>query len=340
VHLGVDTGAPVTVVAPTAPDVTFGLDTVMSLKVGTKEFDNVMLVGEAIAQGTPLDGVLGCTVICPLEVSFNYRDREFTMGNPAIPANVEDPAHEIDFMKLYGGMNLGIISSPASRILVTASVEGTNHTLLVDTGAFAIALRQNIFNGIVADGRGKLGLTSITAQGQADSTLARLRTLSVNGVSVSGPIAASSMAFDNLLNGVSMETGQTVDGTVGAPFLHEFFVSVDYPNNKLRLRRYATRDHIVDLAIRVGFFTGAPSGNGLSVQAVAPMSDAANQGVKMGDVILAIDGMAVASLQPDVLLHLLSGPVGSTHAIDFACTNCMSGKTTKTIKVEDLLPLP
>jgi aspartyl protease len=335
--LAVDTGAPITAVRPSPPDIVSGVQTVNTLQVGTHVFNSLQVVGEDIAAGTAIEGVLGCTAICQTEVSFNYRDKEVTFGNPAIPSGVEDPAHEISFCR-SGGLDLPMIQEPASRILVYAKIEGVRRVLLVDTGAFAIAMRTQVFSDIVSsDGRKTLPLTSVTATGQANTKLVRLHSVSINGVDVQGAIGASADAFDTLLSSVSSEVGLTVDGTIGAPYLHEFFVSIDYPNGKLSLRRYANRDHIVDLMTRVGFFTGQPTTSAVPVEAVVSGSDADRQGVKQGDLVTAIDGRAAISIAAEDSLRALSGAVGSSHAIEFACSTCSGGKVVKTIKVEDLL---
>jgi len=43
-----------------------------------------------------------------------------------------------------------------------------------------------------------------------------------------------------------------MDGLLGAPFLREFYVTVDYPNRTLRLYRYVDQSHVLDDYRKVG----------------------------------------------------------------------------------------
>lgn len=329
-RLGVDTGAPVVVVNPALVGQMGTTAVTADLQLGSRTFKQIQIVAEGILSGSPLDGLLGCTVICQQEISFNYRDHQFTLGDATAPPNVEDPAHVIPF-KLAGGLSL--LGLPASRVLVSAEIEGEAHTFMIDSGAFAVGLRGELYKKLIADDRATFDIPVTTATGQSASHLTRLKTVSVGGVAVEGPVATSGDALDKLFGNVSFEVGEQIDGVIGATYLHDFFVSVDYPNSQLLLRRYATEDHVHDLAIRVGFFASAgQNGAAAAVASVVPSTDADRKGVKAGDPITVIDGTTLTADNAGQLLATLAGKAGDTHTITFG------DRGAKTIAVEDLLP--
>jgi hypothetical protein len=345
-----DTGSPITVLAPTMDaqhSIPAGIGTLTDLDFGGRAFQQVPVVGVDIfgSSGNGIAGIIGCTVMCQVSLLFDYRGTALTLDPNGPLAGVE-AGTEIPFQLLGGGQvpGLGIdLELPASRIVISASVEGVPHSFIVDTGAEMVALRAAVLNPLLADGRGTLREIEVTASSTGtEATLARLRSIDVSGVSTQRIVASTDAAFDTVLENVSKETGQTIDGSLGATFLREFAVTIDYPNRKLRFQRYASEDHIIDWTVRVGVEIGADQSGHVIVSSVLPNTDAAKQGVQAGDVISAIDGAGIASagVRAIDVLGKLSGAVGSSHQITFGCSGCAGASGTRSIAVDDLLPLP
>jgi hypothetical protein len=219
------------------------------------------------------------------------------------------------------------VTLPPTRITVTANVEGTNHLMLLDTGATNSIVRQSVFDGIAADGRKVLDEQASTVMGAQSVKLMRAKSIKAGDADVQGSILGSldNMVFDEL----GVEVGQTVDGLLGGAWLREFVVSVDYAGDQLTLRRYPDRAHIHDELIRLGFAL-TQSGGQYNVGMVFAGSDAEAKGLTASTHVVSIDGQTLAGLIPSQADALLLGTAGTTKSVQTATS-------TLTIKVEDLL---
>ena len=272
-------------------------------------------------------------------MSFNYRDKLVVVGGASPPADLLAPT-TIPFSLEGGGVgllpkDLGVLEFPASRIIVPAVIEGTPRTMLLDTGASWVALRTSIFQEIVSDGRGQVSDDATLATGRTTTKVTRLRTVSAGGQEVLGAVAAAGDRVDALLLTLSTEVGHPVDGLLGAPYLREFYVTVDYPSHNVVLRRYASEAHLKDDYVRVGFdLAVARSLSGtisFVVNRVFKGTDAEAKGIRPGDELLAVDGKSVSDADVVSADRLLVGTAGSSLTLEFS-------KKTVTVQVEDLLP--
>jgi hypothetical protein len=290
-----------------------------------------------------MSGIVGCTVLCRASLDFDYRNKQLRIGgSPATTATA------LPFQLEGGGPALApdgtTIQVPASRARVTGVLEGTRHTFILDTGAEFVVVRTSILSSLTADGRGTLPSTVITAASQNGSTgtMARLRSLLVAGLEVDRIPGMSDTQFDTVLDAASQDAGETIDGSLGATFLREFDVTIDYPNRTAHFDRYTSRDHIIDWTVRIGIEVGlTPDLKHIGVAQVYPNTDAAKQGMAVGDVIAAIDGVTTSTDSDEiVVLDQLAGAVGTKHQINFGCPGCSGFQGTRTVAVDDLLPLP
>jgi hypothetical protein len=345
----VDTGSPIDLLsADSFPGATLppGSGTVSSLSFAGLTFEDAPVVGATgpvVASDdttVPIAGVVGCALLCPFAVSLDYRDAQLVLGPAAVPAGVEGKGESTTFTLQGGGTGSGTGSFPASRILLGATVEGTAYTLLLDTGSSDVGLRQSAFDAIASDGRAQLPLTEESTQGTSHPSALRVRSMTAGGASLSGVIVAAGPATDSLLDGIAQEIGHPIDGMIGGSFLRAFFVTIDYPDRSLRLRRYLTGAPTFDEADRIGVALSlVPAGAGYPVARVFSGTDAASKGVAAGDVIVAIDGQPLAALGAAEAVTALSGPVGSSKNVEFgnAASPTVSGQTLA-IRVDELLP--
>jgi hypothetical protein len=147
--------------------------------------------------------------------------------------------------------------------------------------------------------------------------------------------------IETLVDSLSEEVGHPVDGMLGGAVLREFYVTFGYPEGRLTLRRYKTRDHIHDEYRRVGIAL-VPSVAGAEfsyfIGRIYAGTDAAHQlaqaGLGLHDLVVSIDGTPLATLDPASAEELLLGNVGDTRKLDFG------SKKTLDIRVDELLPLP
>jgi hypothetical protein len=347
----IDTGSPVTVLVGTAftrYSPPMGLGTLDELQFGGLTFDQVVVDGMLSAStSTSVSGIVGCTVLCRLSLSIDYRGSKITIGPEPMLFGVERPDTTIPF-QLKGGGTAPVgdgtfVTVPASRIFIEGIVEGRSVTFLLDTGSDTVALRSDIFQGLTGDGRRTLTSTGATELGVSNVQLARLRSVAVGEIEVARAVASSGTNIDQLLSDLSMEAGRSIDGSLGAPFLNATNLTVDYPGRAISLARYSGGDGQPDLFERVGIGLGATTdGAHVAVSMVLAGTDAERQGVKVGDIVSGIDGRILSgSLRSELLdaTLALTGMPGQTHAIDFGCAGCPGFQGTRTIAIDDLLPL-
>ena len=344
-RLLVDTGSPFTLVngelfagvmLPPQDQVT------VDIGVGELTIDRVpalQLVGATMDQ-LRLAGILGGNVLRQFSCTFNYRDRQLELGAGALPDGVEDETH-VPF-QLSGGGNVmldnHIIEEPKTRIPITALIENKSYHFVLDTGASDIVLSSAVFEALVADGRPILyDAPFSTVNGPAVAQVTRAHSVALAGQTVTDiPVLDN----DPILNAISDELGYHVDGLFGGDFLREFLVTIDFPHGAVELRRYTTRDHIVDEFKRVAFWLQSSGATGFTVAAVHETGDAATKGVAVGDEILAIDGTELSGLDLLASDALLNGSVGATHRIHFGRTQSATlAQTEVDLLIEDLVPL-
>ena len=346
----VDTGNPWVVLDPTAfPGVaslpTNGAD-VPTLDVGGTTVNEVYVIASAAADinNEPpftLEGNLGCTVVCAYAASFNYRDALFSLNATAPPSGLgADTA--LDFELAGGATEEGVPSQP-SRIIVAVTIEGHDYTMMVDTGATSIVVSQSVYSTLTADGRTQLnGGTVETTSGTSSSSTTRVASVvvggvgGVGGVEVDNVVVAHDTSFDSNLANVSDDAGETIDGSLGGTFLHNFYVTVDYPNKKLHLAPYTDLTFAIDPAELIGITLGTLAGGGYGVATVS--TDASAVGVEVDDEIVAIDGETLSSLSVYEVAALLYGQVGATKQVTFGDAATLSNQTI-TLPVENQLPL-
>ena len=344
----VDTGAPITLLHVEAFNgaVPLGNGRVATLTLGPITLWKVPTVGDhgdatsLAPTGQPDGGIVGYTAFGQFPMSFNYRDNQVVIGQ-APPADGVFAPVTLPFSLEGGGagpLEEGgeIIEFPASRVIVPGTVEGTPLMFLLDTGASWVALRSSAYQALVADGRGQVSAEANLAQGTATTNVARLRSVEVAGAEVTSAVAASGVRVDELLRDLSAEVGHPIDGLLGAPFLREFYVTVDYPMRALDLYRFTSQDHILDDYRRVGIEVKgfvSPVSNAYQVQRVFPGTDAARQGIRVGETLLVIDGMPLFTLDIAAVDRKLRGPVGASRHLEFT-------DRTLDVLVDELLPLP
>jgi hypothetical protein len=261
------------------------------------------------------------------------------------------PGAAISF-KLQGGgrgmLRAGgpIITFPATRIPLTVDVEGVSHPFILDTGASETTVRASVWEAVIADGRKQLpGLPISTVAGPAMSTVSRVRSLTVGGATVTNPAVMNLGApiYDMILDTIEQEVGYQVDGLLGGNFLREFMVTIDYPKGTLHLQRY-TSATIVDEFKRVGIEIGptpSTSAHRYAVGVVYANTDAAAQGLRVGDELVSVDGQALDGLDSAAADDTLNGTVGASKAIVLGKTTVVAlQNTTVNVLVEDLIPPP
>ena len=343
--LFVDTGSPFVAIDPAAfGDVVANgaVGNLALLQVGSSSFSDVQVVGASSLTPqdphAPVVGVLGCSIICGHVASFDYQGARFGLDGALTPPAV-GPGTSFAFTLEGGGTvqaSNAPVTYPASRIVVDVMIEGAPHTMILDTGASYVTVRSTVFATLTADGRTTMPADAETASGADALTLARAKAVVVGGVEADGVVVAG--GADTLFDTVTTEVGQTIDGSLGGTFLQGYFLTIDYPNQKVTLAPYADTSFVTDPGRRLGF--DLASANDVYVVAdVLPGTDAAAKGVSPGDTIVSIDGLELAAADLSEAAEALRGVPGQAKTIQFGEAEALANRTV-TILVDELLPLP
>ncbi len=112
------------------------------------------------------------------------------------------------------------VTEPQSRVVVTVSIEGVSHTLIVDTGASDVFVNQAVYDALTSDGRAQLsGGSADTTLGTSTVSLTRAKTIAVGGASAQGVLVTHDSSFDMNLTAISSDAGETIEGSLGGSFL-------------------------------------------------------------------------------------------------------------------------
>jgi hypothetical protein len=221
-----------------------GLEQVSTLDVGTLHLDGVQVVAATLCgvmmmcRGSEPAGLLGGETLLDMRVSIDYRAATVTFGNLVPPANVGPPVTTA--FSLEGGGQGAIddhttLTLPATRIVLPVTVEGTEMTMVLDTGSSTMILRPDVYDSIVADGRPQSSIDVATVLGVQTTPLTILQYVSVGG-EIQGEVEAVRAPLD--VGSLETEVGHRVDGLLGGAYLMGYVTTIDYPERALTLRPY------------------------------------------------------------------------------------------------------
>ncbi|HEU5058794.1 MAG TPA: aspartyl protease family protein [Kofleriaceae bacterium] len=295
----------------------------------------------------PLDGLIGGDLLGSFSVSLDYAGGRVWLDDQdsALPDGADDGALdgalEID-ASIEGGGVIGVPGATrevgATRFLVEAEVEDLDEPfwVLVDTGASSVVLANEVLDLLVTEGRPRLdGVIVGTAAGAQVAHYTRVWSMRL-GAAEQESVPVLVLPDDQIFRSVSDEVGRKVLAVVGGTYLRWFLSTLDYPGGRLVLRPYRETSHIdADEFVGVGFEMD-PSANLWRVSRVYPGTDAASEGLAVGEVVHSLAGTDIAGLGPAEVDEVVAGfglgdelPVGVER--DGAMTEVL-------ISVEDLLP--
>lgn len=242
-------------------------------------------------EGRSIDGIVGYNVISRFITEIDYAKKTLRFIDPATWTPPRD-AIELPFV-FFG-------NTPIARIPITTQDGRTVVARLqIDTGSRgAVDLSRPFLeaNHITPPPNAINGPLGAGVGGATQQLIGRLGAIDLAGVRIANPITSFSTATSG------SETSPDFDGLLGGEIFRRFTVTIDYPHERLLLRRNEHFDEPFEYDMSGLLLAGIER---VTVKNVLPASPAADAGLVAKDDIVSIDGTPVASMKLDDLRALL-----------------------------------
>ncbi|MCC7325693.1 MAG: retropepsin-like domain-containing protein [Burkholderiales bacterium] len=239
-------------------------------------------------------GVLGLEWFVRMPIRIDYARSRLTLYDPA--------------KFKYAGTGTRVPVAARGRLpLVDGSIDGVDGSFEIDTGsrgsltlAPGFAAKHDLEKRLKAS---KRAITGAGLGGPVRSLLARGRMLKLGTVEVPYPVVA-------IVQVTPEAAARTeVAGNVGNGVLRQFAVTFDLPNDSLYFERYLNFG-TPDIADRGGMWLERAA-DGYKVVDVVAAGPAAAAGLKAGDVIVEVNGLAWSQTTLPALRDALRAPPGT-----------------------------
>ena len=230
-------------------------------------------------EGVPFAGILGYELFKRFVVRIDYAAHTITLADPR--AWVSDGR----------GVAVAIVFN-GSVPEVDGSIEGIAGTFDIDTGSrVSLGLNSPFVQRHALRAAFKPTIEAVTGWGLGGATrgtVARARRLSL------GPLSIDNVIVDMSLQKLGALSHAAPAGNVGSGVLKRFTVTFDYAGQRIFFEPNAG-NALGDAYDRSGLWINAAPG-GYRIDSVVAGSPAAQVGLKVGDIILAINGKPASSL--------------------------------------------
>lgn len=261
------------------------------VEVPLRSAATIPLASLAPREGRSIDGIVGYNLISRFIVEVDYSARTLRFVDPAKWTAPEDVV-ELPFD--FGG------NTPIARVPITTKDGRTVVARLqIDCGSRgAIDLSRRFLEEHHLDAP-KSAIDAPLGAGVGGATqqrIGRLESVDVAGVILKNPITSFSTATSG------SEASPDFDGLLGGEILRRFTMIIDYPHERLLLRKNRSFDDPFEYDMSGLLLAGIGH---ITVKNVLPSSPAAEAGLALNDEVLAIDGKPAASMKLDEVRELL-----------------------------------
>jgi len=256
----------------------------------------------AAVEGVEFDGLVGYELFRRFDVQIDYAGAQLTIAEPArfvVPTGATQLPFELD----------------DHQPIVAGTLDGRPIRISIDTGSRSSLTLHSPFvkkNALLA--RYGANVESVTGWGVGGAQRgypARLGTLQLGDLQIDG------IAADLYAGNKGSFANPDIDGNMGGGVLRRFTVAFDYANRRMYLKPNAHLDEF-DNFDRSGLWL-LGDGDALKVADVAAGSAGEQAGLRSGDRITLIDGIAVAKRPlPQWRQLLADSPAGTVLALHFA----------------------
>jgi hypothetical protein len=266
----------------------------------------------------PLAGFIGYELLARFATRLDYDSKTLTI------------TPRQDFR--YGGEGIRVPLSFTGHIpVVPAAADGTTGRFMLDTGSSgALTLRREFVEAHDLEVRhpDALRIKSVGAAGPFEAILMRLDRFDIADSRIERPatrfaaIRGEGLPFTH------------IDGSIGYEILRQSAITFDF------LRREVWFEHSGAFGTRTG--QGSPGfqairaeGGGFSVMTVVPDTAAAAAGIRVGDLIMEVEGLSTVSMSLSEFAGLMRRPAGTSVQLN-TLRNGIARPVTLTLK--DVLP--
>ncbi|MBW1873293.1 MAG: aspartyl protease family protein [Deltaproteobacteria bacterium] len=247
--------------------------------------------------GTPLHGLIGQDLFFDYFFGLDYRNSKVYMDE-LVPESPPPGFSTND------GVNL-TYELVQNMPVMNVDIGGRTAKLIADTGSGVTILTRSFVEQQLLES-GLEGYIWYTSYGSDPSTIVRLPSIKLGGIEVADSWAVV-VPDDFHLKQVFEMLGIYVDGFIGYPVYRRFFIEIFGAENRYVFYPYPNNSHVdANEWDRVGCEIMRADGQ-VTVDMIFAGSDAAAQGLAAGDILVAVDGTQVSTLELDQIRLMLRG---------------------------------
>jgi hypothetical protein len=263
--------------------------------------------GMTESYGTHVDGIMGYQAISHSVVEINFERKVFIFHPKSLDIRDKKPDNERTFLT-----RMLPVGKDSIEMLVKTK-DGESLVLALDTGnGFYATTHKDVLErvGLWKEGRRPDFMTqAFVASGPVASWYYEMEDAKIYGV----PVDRATWSIIDLPS-----SSADKDGTVGFGFLKNFNIIIDTDRRRVWLDNFTGRVSDDDLGVPGFIAVWDPGRESMRVVLVTPGSPAAEAGVRVGDVLLGLDGKEMRRMEYRQVMSMLEGPVGTDVSASFS----------------------
>ncbi len=263
--------------------------------------------GMTESYGTHVDGIMGYQAISHSVVEINFERKVFIFHPKSVDIRDRKPDNKRTFLAKM--LPVGVDSIE----LMVKTKDGESLVLALDTGnSFYATTHKDVLErvGLWKEGRRPEFMTqAFVASGPVASWYYEMEDARIYGV----PVERSTWSIIDLPS-----SSADHDGTVGFGFLKNFNIIIDTDRRRVWLDNFTGRVSDDDSGAPGFIAVWDPGRESMRVVVLTPGSPASEAGVRVGDVLLGVDGKEMRRMEYRQVMSMLEGPVDTEVAVSLS----------------------